>query len=86
MKHMKEHHDSAKEEIDEHYRLIDEEMKSIIQQCNELRNTFKQDITQSDIKTLIEEINDWEKKSIEKIKQRAEELRKNLEATNIRLL
>ncbi len=83
---MKEHHDSAKEEIDEHYRLIDEEMKSIIQQCNELRNTFKQDITQSDIKTLIEEINDWEKKSIEKIKQRAEELRKNLEATNIRLL
>ncbi|CAF3533921.1 unnamed protein product [Rotaria sordida] len=70
----------------DHRRLLDEEMDVIISEYNQFQNTFNKETTNFDSHPLIQQINEWEKESIVKIQQKAQELRQNLlEQTSINL-
>jgi len=62
----------------DHRRLLDEEMNVIINEHDHLKNTLNQQTIKPDFYSLIKEIDQWEKESIAKIQQRAEELRQEL--------
>jgi hypothetical protein len=62
----------------DHRRLLDEEMNVIIDEHDHLKNTLNQQTMKPDPHPLMKEIHQWEKESIEKIQQRANELRQEL--------
>ena len=62
----------------DHRRLLDGEMNIIIDEHDHLKNTLNQQTSNYDCHPLIKEIDKWENESIAKIRQRAEELRKEL--------
>jgi hypothetical protein len=67
----------------DHRRLLDEEMNMIIDEHDLLKNSLNQQITKPDSHSLIKQIDQWEKDSIGKIQQRANELRQELfQSTN----
>jgi hypothetical protein len=67
----------------DHRRLLDEEMNVIIEEHDLLQNSLNQQITKPDSHSLIKQIDQWEKESIEKVQQRAKELRQELlQSTN----
>ena len=57
-----------------HRSLLEEEMKMIIDEHDLLKNSLDQQIN----KPLIKEVDQWEKESMEKVQQRANELRQEL--------
>jgi hypothetical protein len=62
----------------EHRRLLDEEMNVIIDEYDYLKNTLNQQTIEPDLHPLIKDINTWEKESIVKVQQRAEDLRQEI--------
>jgi hypothetical protein len=61
----------------DHRRLLGEELNVIFSDCNEIKDVLNQQ-TVSDTHPLIKEIDEWEKKSIATIQERANELRQQL--------
>jgi hypothetical protein len=64
--------------FNDHRRLLDEEMNMIIDEHDHLKHTLNQRTTKLDTHPLIKELENWEKESIAKIQQRAQELRQEL--------
>jgi hypothetical protein len=61
-----------------HRRLLGEEITEIIEEQNQFENILRQQINNLELHPLITKINEWEKESIDKIQQRAQELRQKL--------
>jgi hypothetical protein len=64
--------------FNEHRRTLDEEMNAVLSGYNECMNTITQESNNSNLDPLIQKIDSWEKESIEKIQQKATELRQEL--------
>ncbi|CAF2517150.1 unnamed protein product [Rotaria sp. Silwood2] len=62
----------------DHRRLLSEEIDVIISEYNQFQNTFNEQTTNIDLHPLVKQINAWEKESIDKIQQKAQELRQEL--------
>ncbi|CAF3378729.1 unnamed protein product [Rotaria sp. Silwood1] len=62
----------------DHRRLLSEEMDVIISEYNQFQNIFNEQRTNFDLHPIIKKINEWEKESIDKIQQKAQELRQEL--------
>jgi hypothetical protein len=62
----------------DHRRLLGEEMDAIICQHDQFQHTLNQQTTNSDSHPLIKQIDEWEKESIIKIRQKAKEIREQL--------
>jgi hypothetical protein len=63
---------------DSHCRLFREELAEIIGEQHQFENTLRQQINNPALHPLIKQIDEWEKESIDKIQQRANELRQRL--------
>jgi hypothetical protein len=61
-----------------HRRLLEEEMNTIIDEHDLLKNSLDEQITKPESHSLIKQIDQWEKESIRIIQQRANELRQEL--------
>ena len=61
----------------DHRRLLGEELNVIFSGCNEIKDVLNQQ-TESDIHPSIKKIDEWERKSIATIQERAKELRQQL--------
>lgn len=64
--------------FDNHRRRLHEELNIIFDVCNEVTNTLNLQKTICDDHPAIKEINEWEKQSIDKIKEKACELRQQV--------
>jgi hypothetical protein len=62
----------------DHRRLLDEELNIIFSGCNEIKDTLNQQTVKPETHPLIKKVDEWEKKSIATIQQRAKELRQQL--------
>ena len=62
----------------DHRRLLGEELEVIFSGCNEIKDVLNQQTAKPDTHPFIKQIDEWEKKSIASIRQRAKELRQQL--------
>jgi hypothetical protein len=61
-----------------HRRLLGEEITEIIGEQHQFQDVLSQQVNNPELHPLIKQIDEWEKESIEKIQQRAKELRQQL--------
>jgi hypothetical protein len=64
--------------FDDHRRSLDEEMDVIFNNYNDLTNAIVQDPDNSNLHSLTQEIDNWEKESVERIQQKATDLRQEM--------
>jgi hypothetical protein len=64
--------------VTDHRRKLGEEMNEIISEHDRLKSIFTQHTSNPNLHPLMKQIDEWEKESIEKIQQKAKELREQL--------
>jgi hypothetical protein len=64
--------------FNDHRRLLGEELNVIFSNCNEVKDALNQQTVKPDSHPLINQIDEWEQKSIASVQQRAKELRQEL--------
>jgi len=69
---------SSNTHYNNHRRLLRDEINKIIEEQNQFRDTLRQHVIHPESHLLIKCIDEWEKESIEKVQQRAKELRERL--------